>query len=178
MDLPSPGQYGTAPSVPRLQERQLGPAPQVQAEAAGLGWQENGPGHLLPGPALSWHSHAPTIRKGLQTAFETRSVRVKSTSPIVVRNPDRYIADQPAANRLRYPLTSLFLIFGTGMDLHDRSLALLVTDCIAGRTFVAEMLGLDPDDNAVRDMLSHYRMLFSREPNVNGRQKEYPEGVG
>lgn len=36
---------------------------------------------------------------------------------------------------------------------------------------VAEMLGLDPNDSAVQEMLAHYRMLLAREPNVNGRQK-------
>ena len=36
---------------------------------------------------------------------------------------------------------------------------------------VAEMLGLDPADGAVQEMLAHYRMLFAGEPNVNGRQK-------
>ena len=36
---------------------------------------------------------------------------------------------------------------------------------------VAEMLGIDPAGTAVREMLEHYRLLFSSEPNVNGRQK-------
>ncbi len=36
---------------------------------------------------------------------------------------------------------------------------------------VAEMLGLDPADTAVHEMLEHYRLLFSSEPNVNGRQR-------
>ena len=36
---------------------------------------------------------------------------------------------------------------------------------------VAEMLGLDPGDAAIREMLEHYRLLFASEPNVNGRQK-------
>lgn len=36
---------------------------------------------------------------------------------------------------------------------------------------VAEMLGLDPSDTGVRDMLAYYRLLFAGEPNVNGRQK-------
>lgn len=33
------------------------------------------------------------------------------------------------------------------------------------------MLGLDPADSVVHEMLEHYRLLFSSEPNVNGRQK-------
>lgn len=36
---------------------------------------------------------------------------------------------------------------------------------------VAEMLGLDPQDVAIQEMLAHYRLLFASEPNVNGRQK-------
>ena len=36
---------------------------------------------------------------------------------------------------------------------------------------VAEMLGLDPQDGGVQDMLAHYRLLFAREPNVNGRNR-------
>ena len=36
---------------------------------------------------------------------------------------------------------------------------------------VAEMLGQDPANSAVQEMLEHYRLLFSSEPNVNGRQK-------
>ena len=35
----------------------------------------------------------------------------------------------------------------------------------------AEMLGLDPQAPAIQQMLAHYRALFAREPNVNGRQK-------
>ena len=35
----------------------------------------------------------------------------------------------------------------------------------------AEMLGLDPQAPAIQAMLAHYRTLFAREPNVNGRQK-------
>ena len=38
-------------------------------------------------------------------------------------------------------------------------------------SIVAAMLGLDPEDAGVQDMLAHYRLLFAREPNVNGRQK-------
>ena len=37
---------------------------------------------------------------------------------------------------------------------------------------VAEMLGLDPQDAGIQDMLSHYRLLFASEPNVNGRQQK------
>ena len=36
---------------------------------------------------------------------------------------------------------------------------------------VAEMLGLDPAEPAIQEMLEHYRLLFASEPNVNGRQK-------
>ena len=35
----------------------------------------------------------------------------------------------------------------------------------------AEMLGLDPQAPTIQQMLAHYRALFAREPNVNGRQK-------
>ena len=35
---------------------------------------------------------------------------------------------------------------------------------------VAEMLGLDPEDKGVRALLDQYRLLFAREPNVNGRK--------
>ena len=35
----------------------------------------------------------------------------------------------------------------------------------------AEMLGLDAQAPAIQQMLAHYRALFAREPNVNGRQK-------
>ena len=48
---------------------------------------------------------------------------------------------------------------------------------------VAEMLGLDAGDTAIQEMLAHYRLLFAREPNVNGRNRsilaaleEYPGG--
>ena len=33
------------------------------------------------------------------------------------------------------------------------------------------MLGLDPADATIHDMLEHYRLLFASEPNVNGRQR-------
>ena len=35
----------------------------------------------------------------------------------------------------------------------------------------AEMLGLDAQAPTIQEMLAHYRLLFAREPNVNGRQK-------
>ncbi len=34
----------------------------------------------------------------------------------------------------------------------------------------AEMLGLDPEDEGIRALLDQYRLLFAREPNVNGRK--------
>ena len=33
------------------------------------------------------------------------------------------------------------------------------------------MLGLDPNDAGIRDLLARYRLLFAREPNVNGRKR-------
>ena len=36
---------------------------------------------------------------------------------------------------------------------------------------VAEMIGSDPRDPNVREMLARYRLMFSREPNVNGRNR-------
>ena len=42
---------------------------------------------------------------------------------------------------------------------------------------VAEMLGLDPEDAAIQEMLAHYRLLFASEPNVNGRQKSIVEAL-
>ena len=35
----------------------------------------------------------------------------------------------------------------------------------------AEMLGLDPNDARIRELLARYRLLFAREPNVNGRKR-------
>ena len=35
----------------------------------------------------------------------------------------------------------------------------------------AEMLGLDPTDEQISEMLARYRLLFAREPNVNGRKR-------
>ena len=42
---------------------------------------------------------------------------------------------------------------------------------------VAEMLGLDPEDTAIQDMLARYRLLFAGEPNVNGRQKSIVDAL-
>ena len=36
---------------------------------------------------------------------------------------------------------------------------------------VAEMIGLDPSDSDVAEMLAHYRLMFASEPNVNGRNR-------
>lgn len=36
---------------------------------------------------------------------------------------------------------------------------------------VAEMIGLNPNDPVVADMLAHYRLMFASEPNVNGRNR-------
>lgn len=35
----------------------------------------------------------------------------------------------------------------------------------------AEMLGLDPTDGQISELLARYRLLFAREPNVNGRKR-------
>lgn len=35
----------------------------------------------------------------------------------------------------------------------------------------AAMLGLDPNDAGIRELLARYRLLFAREPNVNGRKR-------
>ncbi len=43
---------------------------------------------------------------------------------------------------------------------------------------VAEMLGLDSEAPAIREMLAYYRTLFAREPNVNGRQKPIVAALG
>lgn len=37
---------------------------------------------------------------------------------------------------------------------------------------VAEMLGLDPDDEEIQQMLDYYRIMFASEPSVNGGQKK------
>lgn len=37
---------------------------------------------------------------------------------------------------------------------------------------VAEMMGLDSNDEGIQELLEHYRLLFASEPNVNGRQKK------
>ena len=42
-------------------------------------------------------------------------------------------------------------------------------------TTVAEMLGLNPQDEAVKEMLAYYRLPFASEPNLNGRQKKIIE---
>ena len=39
------------------------------------------------------------------------------------------------------------------------------------------MLGLDPEDGTVQEMLTHYRLLFAREPNVNGRQQKIMDAL-
>ena len=42
---------------------------------------------------------------------------------------------------------------------------------------VAEMLGLNPKDESVKELLDHYRMLFASEPSVNGRQKSILKAI-
>ena len=42
----------------------------------------------------------------------------------------------------------------------------------------AEMVGLDPTDPAVQEMMAHYRILFASEPNVNDRKPEVLEALG
>ena len=42
---------------------------------------------------------------------------------------------------------------------------------------VAEMIGLDPNDPDVADMLAHYRLMFASEPNVNGRNRGVLEAL-
>lgn len=43
---------------------------------------------------------------------------------------------------------------------------------------VAEMIGLDPSDPDVADMLAHYRLMFASEPNVNGRNRAVLGALG
>ena len=43
---------------------------------------------------------------------------------------------------------------------------------------VAEMIGLDPADAQVREMLAYYRLMFASEPNVNGRNRGILEALG
>ena len=43
---------------------------------------------------------------------------------------------------------------------------------------VAEMIGLDPSDQDVADMLTHYRLMFASEPNVNGRNRAVLGALG
>ena len=42
----------------------------------------------------------------------------------------------------------------------------------------AEMVGLDPKDSSVQEMMAHYRILFASEPNVNDRKPEVLEALG
>lgn len=42
---------------------------------------------------------------------------------------------------------------------------------------VAEMLGLNSDDEAVQELLRHYRGLFTREPSVHGRQRRILKAI-
>ena len=43
---------------------------------------------------------------------------------------------------------------------------------------VAEMIGLDVKDRAVREMMAHYRLMFASEPNVNGRNRGVLRALG
>ena len=42
----------------------------------------------------------------------------------------------------------------------------------------AEMIGLDPIDPSVQEMMAHYRLLFASEPNVNDRKPEVLAALG
>ena len=43
---------------------------------------------------------------------------------------------------------------------------------------VAQMIGLDPNDPEIADVLAQYRLMFAREPNVNGRNRRILEALG
>ena len=43
---------------------------------------------------------------------------------------------------------------------------------------VAEMIGLDVKDRSVQEMMTHYRLMFASEPNVNGRNRGVLRALG
>lgn len=83
--------------------------------------------------------------------------------------PD-FAADTPAAQHARNIATRYFDTLAS-LELQPFAYCFRDTNRHQIDLVVAEMLGLDPADSAVQEMLEHYRLLFSSEPNVNGRQK-------
>ncbi len=79
-------------------------------------------------------------------------------------------AETPGAERARQIATSNFERL-SNLKLQPFAYCFRDTNRHEIDLVVAKMLGLDPDDQAVQDMLEHYRLLFASEPNVNGRQK-------
>ena len=79
-------------------------------------------------------------------------------------------ADTPEARRAREVAGARFDALS---ELELRPFAYCFADESRHRidSAAAEMLGMDPEDPSIQEMLAHYRLLFASEPNVNGRQK-------
>ena len=83
--------------------------------------------------------------------------------------PD-FAADTPAAQHARDVAAQHFDTLA-GLELSPFAYCFRDSNRHQIDLVVAAMLGLNPADSAVHEMLEHYRLLFSSEPNVNGRQK-------
>ncbi len=80
-------------------------------------------------------------------------------------------ADTPAARRARDIAAARFESCSE-LDLEPFAYCFRDENRHEIDSVVAEMLGLNPADAGVQAMLAHYRLLFAKEPNVNGRQKK------
>ena len=81
-----------------------------------------------------------------------------------------FSADTPEANRAR-TLATMWFDSLSKLELEPFGYCFRDRNRHRIDDAVAEMLGLDPKDEGIQDMLAGYRLLFAREPNVNGRQK-------
>ena len=117
--------------------------------------------------AIMWNSYGQSTQAGRAT------IQVNATAGLPCPN---FVDDSPEAERARRIAKEKF---------NKLSMERLEPFAFCFRdknrheidNIVAEMLGLDPTDEDIQEMLKLYRHLFCSEPNVNGRQQRIMKAV-
>ena len=118
--------------------------------------------------AIVWRAYGQKGQRGPRAAMQVGAI-------LGLPCPD-FNGDTPDAQRARNIAAEHFDRLSR-LPLEPFAYCFRDTNRHAIDSVVAEMLGLDPRDDATQKMLAHYRMLFASEPNVNGRQKRIVQAI-
>ena len=128
-----------------------------------------GRGRAVSGPLFQLHVSAPSFARPMDSPLRHGRATIQVGAIGGLPCPD-FAADTPAAQHAR-DIAARYFDTLASLELQPFAYCFRDTNRHQIDLVVAEMLGLDPADSAVQEMLEHYRLLFSSEPNVNGRQK-------